>query len=76
MGQRGDGAGKSGWTDLPFRLICFWRAWLCGKGKAAPGSTAVSPSRFIDSLISKGASRAVSSADVEHPAALHSIKAS
>ena len=51
--QRGDGRGKTGWTDLRLRLICFWRARLCGKGKAAPGSTAVYPSRFIDSLISR-----------------------
>lgn len=40
--QRGDGRGKTGWTDLRLRLICFWRAGLCGKGKGAPGSTAVS----------------------------------
>lgn len=40
--QRGDGRGKTGWTDLRLRLICFWRARLCGKGKGAPGSIAVS----------------------------------
>lgn len=34
--------GKTDWTDLRLRLICFWRAGLCGKGKGAPGSTAVS----------------------------------
>lgn len=40
--QRGDGRGKTGLTDLRLRLICFWRAGLCGKGKGAPGSAAVS----------------------------------
>lgn len=64
-----------GLTDLRLRLMCSWRAGAARAGGQHLAAAAGSHLGFIDSLISEGASRAVSSTRVEHPAALHSIKA-
>lgn len=44
--QRGDGGGKTGLTDLPLRLICFWRAGAVREGKGSTWPRPLDPISF------------------------------